>query len=267
MRAAVKGLDSLLRRCYGIHEYSLDPDCILRLGLVRAKRDVTLFDGTEIKKGDPVGDLHLWNERLPVMPPSGPGLRWAVEFQRKAKRSLELLADYVEGEAAGPRSAERAPEEAFPGLWDIKAFRAVGSLMSREEPRGAVPADGPAGRRATKAGKQPPTAGPPPTGAMALVAAVPAVATRLGLEVVDVQDPAKLGALRRFGAFWENAFNQALVWAYNPPSLRSRTLPRLRRVQLWISREKLAAKYGWRSRSLGSRSLPTSRRKSSRAGS
>ncbi len=234
----MKGLDSLLRRCYGIHEYSLDRDCVVRLGLVRSKRGLTLADGVEIKRGDLVGDLHLWNERLPVMPATGPGIKWAVEFRRKIKRSLELLVDYIEGQAAGTGLGGRGPEEAFPRLRDVKAFRAVGSLMGRREPRATTPADGPAGRRTTKTGDQ------PLTGAAALIAAVPAVAERLGLEVVDVEDPARLGPLRRFGAFWENAFNLALVWAYNPPSLKSRALPRLRRVQLWISREKLTAKYG-----------------------
>ncbi len=204
IRAAVRGLDSLLRRCYGIHEFSFDPDCILRVGLGRAPRDLILSDGAAIREGDPVADIHLWNERIPVMPPGGPGLRWGIEFQRKARRSLQLLVEYVDKE---------------PRYRHVVAFRAIGSLMSQEA-----------------------SAAQPLSGAATLITAVPAVAGRLGLEIVDVDDPSRMGALRRFGAFWENGFNQALVWAYNPPSLKSRSLARLRRVQLWASRDKLAGR-------------------------
>jgi len=231
LRAAIKGLDLILRLCYGIREYSRDPDCILRLGFSRSRRDLVLADGTRVTKGELVGDLHLWNERLPVMPPGGPGLRWAVEFQRKARRSLELLADLLEGGAdGGPGGPAAAPPDLglVRLLGQVRAFRAVGSLMSRE----------PSGREGPGRGER------PGGGPASLIAAVPAVAARLGLEIVDVEDPSRMSPARRFAAFWENGFNLALVWAYNPPSLRSRSLPRLRRVQLWISRARLLGSYG-----------------------
>jgi len=225
LKEAVKGLDCLLRRCLDIREFSRDPDCILRLGVVRAGRDLALSDGTRIARGEPVGDLHLWNERVPPMPPEGPTLSWAVTFQKRMKRSLELLAAHVEGQAMhvegqaahteGHGGDDRAGEKPGPGARyrDLKAFRAVGSFMSRRE---------------SDSGSGP--------------GAVVALARRLGFEVVEPDRPA--GWWRRFAEFWENLFNLALVWAYNPPSLRSRGLRGLGRVQLWISRDALIERYG-----------------------
>lgn len=189
MRAAVKGLDFLLRRCYGIHEFSRHPDCVARLALARSPRELTLSDGTRIARGEIVGDLHLWNERVPPMPSGGPDLAWGLGFQRKLSRSLAELAAYVEVD---------------PRYKGVRAFRAVGSFMAG--------------------------------GALA------ALARRLGFEVVRDERPPS--PWRRFAEFWENAFNLALVWAYNAPSLRTRHLPGLKRVQLWIPRRTLIDKYG-----------------------
>lgn len=210
----MKGLDSLLRRCYGIREFSRDPDCLLRLAVTRSRRDLTLADGTTIRRGEPVGDLHLWNERIPPMPPGGPDLAWGLRFQRRLKRSLEELVAYLASE---------------PGLEALRAFRAVGSFMSRPtQLAGANSAGGTAAR--------------PGNPATVLAGPLMSLAERMGFEIVD--DDGAPGFWRRFAEFWENAFNLALVWAYNRPSLRSRTLPGLRRVQLWVSREGLVRKYG-----------------------
>lgn len=235
-RALVRAFDRFLSRCYGIHPFSNDPDCLLRLGLARARKQVVLKDGTTVRPGDLVGDLHLWNDRIPSMPPAGANLAWGLGFQRRLRRSLELLAERVEaergeaeagaGQAAGPGGC------ATQGLGKIRAFRAVGSLMSRDDAGGSGAVPGGTGR-----------GGAGPSGAEVLITAVPALAERLGMEIAEVEDPARSGLWRRFAAFWENGYNQTLVWAYNPPSLKSRRVSGLRRVQLWISREALVARY------------------------
>ncbi len=96
-----------------------------------------------------------------------------------------------------------------PELRRLKAFRAVGSVMGSALPR-----------------------------------AVGALAARLGLDVVEPEGPR--GPWRRFVEFWENAYALALVWAFNPPSLEAKALTGLRRVQMWISRERLIDTYGER---------------------
>jgi len=204
-RGLVRGLDAVVRRCQGIHEFSHHPDCVLRLALVRNRRDLTLPGAIGLREGDLVGDLHLWNERIPPMPPEGPTLSWAVGLRRRLGRSLEELAAAVECNAR---------------YRDIRAFRAVGTFAVKGEGETPVPL------------------------------AVAALAERLGFEMVRDHAGDAVGRSSPWTGLAtavENLYNLALVWAYNPPSLKTRTLPRLRRVAFWASREGLIERYGGRS--------------------
>ncbi len=51
-------------------------------------------------------------------------------------------------------------------------------------------------------------------------------------------------ALGRFGEFWENFYTWAIMWTFNPASLRGRSLLRLRRAEIWMSREAFLRRYG-----------------------
>jgi YkoP domain len=95
---AVRGVDSLLRQRQGIEEFTDDEQCIFRISRVPAGRAVRLSDGTEIREGDPVLQLHLWNEHLPVMPSSGPSPAWAIRLKRRMRASLIAVAAYLERE-------------------------------------------------------------------------------------------------------------------------------------------------------------------------
>lgn len=107
--AAVLLIDRILRKCYGITEFTSAPGCVLRIAIGRANREIRLSDGTEIGPGDPVGEIHLWNERIPKMSRCGPDMTWGLGFQRLVVKSLRLLADYV---------------QASPEFEHVKAFRA-----------------------------------------------------------------------------------------------------------------------------------------------
>ncbi len=96
----IGSLDSVLRACHGIRDYTDDPACVFRLGLVAARDAMTLADGTAIAAGEPVGTLHLWNEHLPPYTNGGPDLAWASHMRRRVFLSLQLLADAVECEPA-----------------------------------------------------------------------------------------------------------------------------------------------------------------------
>ncbi len=50
-------------------------------------------------------------------------------------------------------------------------------------------------------------------------------------------------ALGRFGEFWENFYTWAIMWTFNPASLRGRSLLRLRRAEIWMSREAFLRRY------------------------
>jgi len=62
---------------------------------------------------------------------------------------------------------------------------------------------------------------------------------RLGFVVI--KNPSRLGAA---GEFLENLYSWLLVWAYNPASLRSHTLPRLQRTALWMTAADLRQRFG-----------------------
>jgi len=95
----VAAIDRRQRKVLRIREFSDDPGCIFRLGFAIARERIELADGTVVHPGDPLGVLHLWNEQMPRIPPSGPDLAWAKELYRALVHSLRLLARYV---AANP---------------------------------------------------------------------------------------------------------------------------------------------------------------------
>lgn len=98
--ALVGNVDAMLRRRQGVYEFTDDPNCLLRVGLRRARATVRLADGPVIAAGSPIGVLHFWNEHLPPFPPGGPDIRWAKRIEHRFARSMRLLAAHVEGNAA-----------------------------------------------------------------------------------------------------------------------------------------------------------------------
>jgi len=68
------------------------------------------------------------------------------------------------------------------------------------------------------------------------------VAAQLGFDIVNLT--AQAGRWRRFTHFWENIFSRALMWTFNPASLRGKRFLRLQRYRLWMSRRTLLQRYG-----------------------
>lgn len=102
-------IDRVLRRIYGIYEFSSSSDCILRLAVTKARKARNLEDGTAVAPGDLIGELHLWNEHIPKMGEGGPDLGWGAQFYRLLTRSLRYLAEYADGDSS---------------MTGVKAFRA-----------------------------------------------------------------------------------------------------------------------------------------------
>ncbi len=92
LRRSIFALDAHLRRRYGIVEFTASPDCILRIAPSVAPRTLSLSDGTHVREGDKLLDIHLWNEHVPTIPPGGATLRWAASAARCARASLRALA-------------------------------------------------------------------------------------------------------------------------------------------------------------------------------
>lgn len=190
-RALVRGLDLLLCRHGRVQEFTQDDECILRISLTTDETDVQLSDGTKVRAGDRICELHLWNEHIPSMPVDGPDLRWAVRFHRLAVKSLRSLAAYMETD----------------GLQDIVALGGQMAFLEKD--------DSPV---------------------------LASVASQLGFDVVNLT--AQAGRWGRFTHFWENVFSWALMWTYNPGSLRGKRFLRLQRYRLWMSRRSLLERYG-----------------------
>ena len=105
MRALVRRFDGFLSRAYRIRPFDLSEGCILRLQQASAPHTMQL-PGRLVRAGEPILGFHLWNERVPPLPPTGPDLGWAAETRRLFVASLRSLARYVQasrdlaGEAA-----------------------------------------------------------------------------------------------------------------------------------------------------------------------
>ncbi len=98
LRAGIRFIESLIRKCERSYEYCDDPGCVLRIQLMPSPRQVTLGDKV-ILKGDPVLTLHVWNDRMPAIPATGADLQWALQFRRQVIYSFKMLAKVLQDDA------------------------------------------------------------------------------------------------------------------------------------------------------------------------
>lgn len=111
--------DAVLRRYYGVREFTADPNCVLRIAMTEARADLRLADATQIHQGEAVGVVHLWNEHLPRFASGGPDLHWANTMRHRIQSSLVALADHVESD---------------PEWLDVRAFCACAALSGGLRP-------------------------------------------------------------------------------------------------------------------------------------
>ena len=98
--AAVGTTDIFLRRWYRVREFTDDPTCLLRVSLIQAPRDLLLHDGQQIRAGDDVIMLHIWNEQLPAFFALGADFRWAKMVRRRMRYSFGALARHLAADPA-----------------------------------------------------------------------------------------------------------------------------------------------------------------------
>src|SRR5271163_1808283 len=92
---AIQALDRVLRRWYGVYEFTDDRECIIRIALRAAGRDIPLRHGILVRSSDAVVELHLWNEQLPLISHNGVDMTWGAVVDRHVRRSLNLLAAHL----------------------------------------------------------------------------------------------------------------------------------------------------------------------------
>ena len=115
-RRPIRWLDGVVRDYSQIQPFSDSAECLLRLAVGASPADLALSDGTRIRRGEPIGELHFWNEHIPPFPRHGSSLPWALAFRRRLAFSFRELA------AAVQRN---------PRLQVLRAFRGEGILGSR----------------------------------------------------------------------------------------------------------------------------------------
>ncbi|HEX8827522.1 MAG TPA: hypothetical protein VF778_05360 [Xanthobacteraceae bacterium] len=92
----VTALDDRLRLRHGVFEYSHRPDCLFRIQFVTSHDDYVLSDGTRIRAGARLGNLHVWNEQFPCFSAKGPTLAWGRRVNRAFNISLRELSHFLD---------------------------------------------------------------------------------------------------------------------------------------------------------------------------
>ena len=93
--SSVFWLDDWLRKWQHVYEYSDHPACLFRIQRANAEVDVKLAGSVLLRRGDPVLNLHLWNEHLPAMHPGCMDIAWARLIGREIATSLKRLATHM----------------------------------------------------------------------------------------------------------------------------------------------------------------------------
>lgn len=129
-RRFVFALDDQLRRFEGIYAYSQDPRCVVRISPCVSRKECTLADGTVVHRGDPLIELHWWNEHIARLAASGSSLQWGLQFYRHVYHSVLALGRYVEAEPELREVVALHGETTFPDETSFQhhanAFRRMG---------------------------------------------------------------------------------------------------------------------------------------------
>jgi YkoP domain len=123
--AGVRVIDLTLKRYYRVFEFTDDPACILRAAPSVSARDIVLSDGVRVARGEPILELHFWNERLPALPHGGASLAWGIEITQRGRHSLHLLAAYLACEPRFNRVRVLHGESGFLELSQFPEMRAL----------------------------------------------------------------------------------------------------------------------------------------------
>jgi hypothetical protein len=91
---AVFTFDRQLQKNGRVFCYSSDPQCVFRLGFKRLADTVRLANGFELPAGSAIVELHLRNERLPILTHGVTPFAWGLRFSRDITYSLRLLSAY-----------------------------------------------------------------------------------------------------------------------------------------------------------------------------
>jgi hypothetical protein len=96
LEAVVTALDDRLRLRHGVIEYTGNPRCLFRIQFTTSNDSYVLSDGTCIRRGDRIANIHVWNEQFPCFSENGPTLAWARRVNQAFEISLRELARFLD---------------------------------------------------------------------------------------------------------------------------------------------------------------------------
>ncbi len=95
LRRVIIRFDHFLSRVEQVYEFTTDPDCILRLSRTESHQTIDLTPG-KIGPGDRILEIHLWNERIPIVTTEDQSLAWGTQVLHLFILSLGLVAGQLE---------------------------------------------------------------------------------------------------------------------------------------------------------------------------
>jgi hypothetical protein len=128
----VRRLDAYMRRCQGIVEFTKDEQCVLRLSARLARNGERLTGGRCAATGEWVGELHLWNEHIPQMPPGGADIIWGTMMRRRLRLSLMILAEFIQSDPRFSQVQVFCGETAFGPGKSLDQTRGLASFFGFE---------------------------------------------------------------------------------------------------------------------------------------
>ena len=95
VQRAIFRLDRVLRKWQGIYEFCQADDCLLRVAITSAGKEIVLPDGSVVRPGDQIIEIHWWNEHVARLIADRPALARAKLLLSLVQHSFEQLARYV----------------------------------------------------------------------------------------------------------------------------------------------------------------------------
>jgi len=94
LRPVIRRFDDWLSRREGVVPFTDDPQVVLRLQVAPTSHALVLPEQT-LPAGAKALWLHIWNERMPVIPEGGPDLAYGLKLQRLTIASFKSIARHV----------------------------------------------------------------------------------------------------------------------------------------------------------------------------
>jgi len=116
LRLIIQRFDNWLSHVEGVEPFTEDPQCILRIQILRVDHEIA-FPDQILRSGAKALSIHFWNEHMPVIPDNGPGLSYGLTLQRLTVYSMKLVAKHL---------------QSHPSLDDVQAVGGITTFVSRD---------------------------------------------------------------------------------------------------------------------------------------